>query len=247
MGRPTIWRCWSRTRWRRWAYGLGALFITLILFLTFSRGAWLVGIPASLAAVAWIKGGRQCPVADVGEVSVFPTTPTQGRARWLVVVLLIVGMLALIPLTQAERFSSLTDLSQGTIFLRTRLWQASWDMVRDHPWLGVGLDNFIYYYGDYIRPGAEVDRWLSHPHNLILDFWLRLGIGGVLLLLGLLVGFFRRAIRVHTATRESDLSILTLGFIGGMVAFVAHGSIDSSFFVIELAYWFMFALAWVGR
>jgi hypothetical protein len=47
--------------------------------------------------------------------------------------------------------------------------------------------------------------------------------------------------------RGSDFSILTLGFIGGMVAFVSHGSIDSSFFVIELAYWFMFALAWVGQ
>ena len=35
--------------------------------------------------------------------------------------------------------------------------------------------------------------------------------------------------------------------LGGMVAFVAHGSIDSSFFVVELAYWCMFALAWVGQ
>jgi O-antigen ligase len=118
-------------------------------------------------------------------------------------------------------------------------------MVRDHPWLGVGLDNFLYYYGDYIRPGAEVDRWLSHPHNLILDFWLRLGVGGVMLVLGLLAGFAWKAWRAHHALLSGDLRAAVAGFMAGMVVCVVHGLIDSSFFVVELAFWFMVALGWV--
>jgi O-antigen ligase len=145
-----------------------------------------------------------------------------------------------------ERFASLLDPTQGTLFLRLRLWQAAWNMIQDHPWLGVGLDNFLYYYGDYILPGAEVERWLSHPHNLLLDFWLRLGVGGVVLLIAFLVGFFRRVCRIHRVSRRDGFYAGTMGFAAGMLAFVVHGSADSSYFVTELAYWFMFALVWVN-
>lgn len=213
---------WGRSRWRRWCYGLGALALGAAILLTFSRGALFLGVPAALLALGWLRG---------------------GRARWLASGLVLLGVLAIVPLARIERLSF--DLSQGTNYLRLSLWQAACDMVRDHPWLGVGLDNFLYYYGDYARPGAEIERWLSHPHNLVLDFWLRLGIGGVVLIVGLLGGFLRYALRAYRALPEGDLRAMTLGFVGGMAAFVAHGSIDSSFFVVELAYWFMFALACV--
>jgi len=153
-----------------------------------------------------------------------------------------------VPLAGAERLSSLFDPSHGTTFLRLSLWQAAWDMVRDHPWLGVGPDNFLYYYGDYIRPGAEVDRWLSHPHNVILDFWLRLGIGG-LAVAGAMAAGLARGARRALASRECtpsarDLRAVTIGLVAGALACLAHGLIDNAFFLPELASWWMFALAW---
>ena len=217
---------WGRTGWRRWVYGLGIVPVALALFLTFSRGVWFLGVPAMFVALAWAGGMRAC---------------------WLVVGLLIIGFLAVMPLAGTERLLSLLDLSHGTAFLRISLWQSAWDMVRDHPWLGLGLDNFLYYYGDYIRPGAAVDRWLSHPHNMVLDFGLRLGIGGVGLLLALLIGFFKKASGLLRVLPKGDLRAMTLGLIAGMTAVIAHGSVDSSYFVIELAYWFMFALAWIAN
>jgi O-antigen ligase len=216
---------WGKGRLRRWAYGLGALGVGLALLLTFSRGAWFLGIPAMLASLAWMRG---------------------GRARWIILGALVLGLALLVPLAGTERLRSLLSPSGGTTFLRFSLWQAAWDMVRDHPWLGVGLDNFLYYYDDYIRPGAEVDRWLSHPHNVALDFWLRLGIGGVLLVATMLGGFVRWALRAYRRLPEGDLRAMTMGLAAGMAACVAHGMIDSFFFVVELAFWFMFALAWVS-
>lgn len=217
---------WGRTGWRRWLYGLGSVPVAAAIFLSFSRGALLLGVPVSLLTLAWLSGSK--------------------RVRWAAMALLVVGLLALVPLARTERFASLLNPSQGTTFLRLSLWQAAWDMLRDHPWLGVGLDNFLYYYGDYIRPGAEVDRWLSHPHNWLLDFWLRLGLGGVILFLGLVAAFARRAWRIQRARPPGDLRAATLGLMGGVAALVAHGSIDQAYFVPELALWFMFALAWVG-
>jgi O-antigen ligase len=169
------------------------------------------------------------------------------RAALIALPLAATGALAALTLARSERLASLFDFTGGTSFLRLSLWQAAWDMARDHPWLGVGPDNFLYYYHDYIRPGAEVDRWLSHPHNIVLDFWLRLGIGGLAVLGALLAGFSRRAAQVYRRLAEGDLRAATLGLTLGVVGMAAHGLVDTSFFVIELACWFMFALGWVER
>jgi O-antigen ligase len=216
---------WGRSRTRRWLYGLGTIPVALVTLLTFSRASWLLGLPVVVLALL-LLGGR--------------------RLRWIGMALLLAGGLLLIPLFRTERFASLLNPTQGTLFLRLRLWQAAWNMIRDHPWLGVGLDNFLYYYGDYVLAGAEVERWLSHPHNLLLDFWLRLGVGGVLLLVAFLAGFFRRVHRMHLASCRDGIYAGVMGFGAGMLVFVIHGSVDSSYFVTELAYWFMFALAWVN-
>jgi len=217
---------WGRTSRRRWLYGLGAAPVALALVMTFSRGALFLGVPAALLVLA-LMGGR--------------------RTRWILGASAGAFMVAMTLLGGVGRLSSLLDPSQGTTFLRLSLWRAAWEMVQDHPWLGVGLDNFLYYYGDYVRPGAEIDRWLSHPHNLVLDFWLRLGIGGVVALVALLAGFLKRSLTAWRSSPEGDYRAMTLGFIAGVATFVAHGAVDSSYFVVELAYWFMFALAWVGR
>ncbi len=219
---------WGDVRWRRWAYGLGAIPIGLATLLTFSRGAWFLGLPAAILTLAWTRGGRW---------------------RWIVSGVVLVGALGLIPLAGPQRMASLLDPSRGTTLLRLSLWRSAWEMAHDHPWLGVGLDNFLYYYGDYIRAGAEVDRWLSHPHNIVLDFWLRLGIGGVVVMAGLLIGFVRAVKRARRALTHHgrDLDAMVLGIAAGTAAMLAHGCIDSAYFVVELALWFMFALAWVGQ
>ena len=119
-----------------------------MVVLTFSRGGLLLGLPAALLVLALLHG---------------------RRATWLLFGGLTAGLLAGLALLGVERFAALADLQQGTSFLRVSLWRSAWAMIRDHPWRGVGPDNFLYWYGDYILPGAEVDRWLSHPHNLVLE------------------------------------------------------------------------------
>ncbi len=214
---------WGRGR-RRWLYGVGAGLLGLVVVLTFSRGGLLLGLPAALLVLALLHG---------------------RRATWLLFGGLTAGLLAGLALLGVERFAALADLQQGTSFLRVSLWRSAWAMIRDHPWRGVGPDNFLYWYGDYILPGAEVDRWLSHPHNLVLDFWVRLGIGGVGLLIALLAAFGREAWRLCRRLPEGQDRALVVGLLAGMGAAVAHGLADAFFFVPELAMWFMFALGWV--
>jgi len=210
---------WGRTARQRWSCLVGAGLMALALLLSFSRGAILIGLPIGLGVLLWLKG---------------------GRTRWVIAAIVALGLVALIPLMRTQRFASLLDLSSGTAFVRTNLWLSSLEMVRDHPLLGLGLDQFLYYYGDYAREGALVDRWLSHPHNIVLDFWLRLGLAGVGVLVAMVIAWIR-SIRQGLRLAPSEQRALVLGLAVALLAALAHGLIDASFFVVELAYWMLLA------
>lgn len=214
---------WGRDGLRRWACGLAALIIGVALFLTYSRGAWLLGVPASLLFLAAMRSRRSFALM------------AGGLATLLVISILVVGV---------GRLTSLLDAGQGTTFFRLQLWRSSWKMIQDHPILGVGLDNFLYKYRTYyVLPTAWEEFNLSHPHNMILDFWLRLGLPGLIVLIWLLVAFFRQSWRIYRSFPESNDRILILGLMGGLVNALAHGLVDHSFFLVDLAFVWMMILA----
>jgi hypothetical protein len=197
----------GQSRARRGLYGAGLGLTSLALFLTFSRGFLIVGLPVATLVMA-----------------VTYLWPHRGRHRYQVVgaVLggLIVLLLALVPFNQAARLYRAFSLSQGsTGFFRLRLWQASLQMLADNWLTGVGVDNFLYRYRTrYIRPDAWQEPNLSHPHNLLLDFGTRLGLAGIGLLLWLQLAFWTNAWRLYRRGREP----LVLGLIGSMAVFVGH-------------------------
>jgi O-antigen ligase len=117
-------------------------------------------------------------------------------------------------------------------------------MLRDHWPLGVGLDNFLYQYRThYILPEAWQEPNLSHPHNLILDFGTRLGIGGIAILLWLQLAFWRAALRLY----QKSPNPLILGLIGSMAVILAHGLVDHAYFLVDLAFVFFLIVGIIQR
>jgi len=154
--------------------------------------------------------------------------------RWVIAAAggVAIVMLVMIPVFQTIRIATTFSLEQGTGFFRLKLWQASLNMLRDHWSVGVGLDNFLYQYRTrYILPEAWQEPNLSHPHNVVLDFGTRLGIGGVVVLLWLQIAFWRNAWRVY----KKSPSPLVLGLMGSMVVFLGHGLVDNAYFLPDLA------------
>ena len=208
--------------------------MSIALYLTFSKGALLLGLPAGVLAMALFYGQRS----------------QIERRHWRSVLVAACGglavlALALIPLSQTERFRTTFDLTPGsTGFFRLKLWQASLAMLRDHWPLGVGLDNFLYQYRTrYILPEAWQEPNLSHPHNLILDFGTRLGVGGIVLLLWLQVAFWRNSWQLYQKLPDP----LLLGLMGSMVVFLSHGLVDNSYFLVDLAFVFFLTVGIVQR
>jgi O-antigen ligase len=94
-----------------------------------------------------------------------------------------------------------------------------------------------------VQPAAWQEFNLSHPHNLVLDFWLRLGLPGLAVLGWMLVAFYRRGLLAYRRLMTTRKRLLAAGLMAGMVDFVAHGLVDNAFFLVDLAFVFMLMLS----
>jgi len=214
-------------RVRRIVCGLAALPVLAALVLTLSKGALLLGLPAAVVTLGLLQGHR--------------------RAVWIAFGTLAVVALLLLPFAFSERFRALLDFSRGTGFFRVKLWRSTLAMVADHPLTGVGLDNFLYAYRTrYVLPSAWQELDLSHPHNLVLDTWTRLGIGGVAVMTWLIAAFFRVAL-TRFRTASGNRRALLQGLVAAMAAILAHGLVDHAVFVIDLAFVFGLLMAMANQ
>jgi hypothetical protein len=57
--------------------------------------------------------------------------------------------------------------------LRLGYWNATWKMIREQPWLGVGPGNFGRHYTAYMAPTDYED--IQNPHNFLLEMWATCG------------------------------------------------------------------------
>jgi O-antigen ligase len=214
---------------RRVFYALALIPIGLAILLSQSRGAIFIGVPLSILAVGLLAGGRWL---------------------WATIGVLVVGGIAAIPLLNSPRIQALFSGGGGTSFFRVALWKSTLEMIRDQPWFGVGPDNFLYAYrGRYLRPEAWQEPSLSHPHNVVLDFAARLGLMGLGVFIWMQAAFWVTAFR--TLRRARSLKIdhwsLIIGLMASMIDFLAHGLIDASYFVVDLAFVFMLTLALIQK
>ena len=178
--------------WRLWriACGLFSLVIGLGVLASFARGAW-IGVFVALAAVAII-----------------------ARHKWMLAALgaAVLAGLAALPFINITRITSAFDFSteDNTGVARAKIWAAALRIIKDHPITGIGQDQFLYADPSYGVPQLRFFT-VSHPHNWILDFWLRLGLPGLLWLVALLVFFFRHALLLWARLRGTAAGALVLG------------------------------------
>ncbi len=212
---------------RRVFYTLALAPVTLALLLSASRGALALGVPAMVVVTLLMAGGRWrwAGYALLAAMGIGLAVLFSGAAQ---------------PLLAGTRFENMLDLTQGTGFFRINLWQSALRMIEDHPLLGVGPDNFLYAYrGFYILPAAWQEPNLSHPHNIALDFASRLGLPGLAAGALMLGGGIRQAVRSARQAPVPELRPLAAGALGLMAAMLAHGLVDHSFFLVDLAFAFM--------
>ena len=201
-----------------------------------SRGAWVAAIVASLVVVALLWRAARAPLVG------------------------LVAAIFIIAIWQREALANALLLGHGgSGEVRTLLWLASWHIIRDHLFLGIGPDQFLYYYSPrytsqpywiprlngHVTP-AIYQPDLAQPHNLLLDLWQSGGllaiIGFVLLLAGV-AGHFWRIWEGRLAWQDRSYGPLALGVVASILAGLIHGMVDSAYFAPDLAMAFWWATA----
>jgi O-antigen ligase len=118
-------------------------------------------------------------------------------------------------------------------------------MIAAHPVLGVGIGNFYAAYPRFMLPEAWREPLLYHAHNVALDFWSMLGIVGLAAFVWLEVAFWRTALQLRRAALSPDMRALLIGLAASMAYALAHGLVDTLYFLPDLALAFMLTMGMV--
>lgn len=189
--------------------GAAAVFASVALVLSWSRGAWLsFAVGTAVLVFFW------------------------PRRRWQGVLLIGAGVLGLLVAAQLNllpasvldrlvgfgqdlRFGDVrgVDINDANYAVLERLahWQAALDMGRDNVWLGVGFGNYEPAYADY-----ALINWpdaLGHAHNYYLNL---LAEAGILGLLG--YGIFWTAVFYQSVRALRQKSWFQRGIVLGLLA-----------------------------
>jgi putative inorganic carbon (HCO3(-)) transporter len=196
-------------RKRAWLWLLCAFLMALALLLGFTRSIWVASAGAGIYLLWFWKRAL---------VAVLP------------VVLLLIAFLA--PASIRERFSSLTnpgklDSNQHRIVT----WRTGLQMIRAHPWFGVGPEEVKLQFNSYVPadiPRPLPEGWYGHLHNIYLQYAAERGIPTMLLMLWMLGQILWDCLRRvwHLSPGRTDLKFVLHGAVAVVIATMIAGCFE---------------------
>jgi putative inorganic carbon (HCO3(-)) transporter len=211
----------------RWFWGLVGSLALLIaaLVMTHTRGAW-IGFAAGAALILGCRQKRLLLALPVVAVAVFLAAPEAVRVR----------------------IRSIIDPQDVTARERLYMWGSGVQIVRDHPWTGVGINGVKSVYQAYKHPNA-VRNQRAHLHSNLFQIAAERGLIGVACWLWIWVAFYGQAWTIFRVRGPdtSRASALVVGSLASITGFHVAGLFEFTFGdseVIMLVY-FLMALPYV--
>lgn len=187
---------------------LGILSTMAIIF-SYSRGSWLA-IAVAIIFIAVLSG--------------------QSLKR-LIPVFLTIVVLFLFPIFYERLFFTFKSGGDNDRF---RYWLASWQMINEHPFSGMGVGTYMANFSKFL-PGSKI----SYAHNCYLQIWAETGIFSLISFMVFIVSLVYLGIKKFFASRD----FLLLGLLSGIVGFLVHSFFEVNFYSLRLAILFW---VWAG-
>lgn len=194
------------TRILRIAFALTAINAVAMLLVTQNRAAAVAA--AAALAVLWLSARRKVLVL--------------GLALLVVAIVIVLAN----PNDYWNRFRAIwtpeanyttAALDRATVQERLELWRASYQMVRDNPWLGVGPGNYPNAVAFYNPSLARLAT-----HNTFAAIAAEMGIPGLILFLSLILSI-AMALARHMANAGSHNQQITRMLLAAIIGFLAGG------------------------
>ena len=231
--------------------GLIGLILIFALFLTFSRTAIGVFLVVSLVMFLFyikIEADQRRSKRGLTQKKTMGVVKLFG----LFAISCIISVVLLFPYLQARFFT--ISLEEEAIDLRFFYNKMAFAMIKEKPFLGIGIGNFVFHSQNYeaflraaekmLETGGEVSRqssgqlvpsWIYQPvHNIYLLIAVEMGILGLIVFIAILITNCIRMIR------------MTNPFLFLIIGFLILGLTDHYFWTLHsggLIFWLALALA----
>lgn len=199
-----------------------ALVLVSALVFSWSRGAWLGALAAIVVMAAalprriWLGfGGVALAIAVLLSANAIGVLPGAIRSR-------------LTDFTQQAQVFDVRGVgindANYAVLERLAHWQIAGEMIRYHPWTGVGFSNYEPAYPQYALMNWPIP--LGHAHNYYLNVGAELGIPGLLAYLLLWAAILWQTLRVLRRGSGWQRG-LALGLLGTWAHLSAHNLFDN--------------------
>ena len=129
---------------------------------------------------------------------------------------------------------------------RLVLYETSFNMIKHHPILGVGVNTYCLNYQKYKLHDTDKDtiNTMWYAHNSYLQMASEIGIIGLLVFFYLLVKLFKSWRAFYHKVDDKFEKIVSLGIFTGIFAFLIHGFTETNLYYPKIAtlFWFQVGL-----
>lgn len=186
-----------------------SIFSTLAFVFAFSRGSWLA-MAASF---------------------IFMAILSRRYYRWLMLLFFAIVALFLLSPAHHRLFYSFHG---GVDSERFEKWLAALNMIKAHPFFGIGAGTFMANFSKYM-PAKPI----AYAHNCYLQMWAETGIFSLASFAAFIISTLCAGVKKFVVSRD----FLLLGLLGGAAGFLIHSFFDVNLYSLRLAILFW---TWIG-
>lgn len=220
---------------------VAAIFLAVILFRGFSsRFRYFAGTVLVACVLGIVFSVSRGAVLAVGASLVVLALFHRHRKWFFLGFVALLVLTLLIPKTRTIVASVATGRDVSTD-VRSVVWQGTVRLLKARPIQGAGLGGFPIVYNEYRL--AKHTELLLYPHNIVFNFWVELGLAGVLVMAWLFAVPIAVAIRTVRLSAEHYSRTVTLGALAALIGMVAYGLVDVPYFKNDLSLLFWLCLA----
>jgi len=132
----------------------------------------------------------------------------------------------------------------GAARSRIPLMQVAYSIIKAHPLLGVGINNYTEVMRDYDTTNIGVTSITTYQvHNIFLQITAEMGIIGLAIFIWLIFTVYKEGLS-YIKSSEGTMSSIGIGLIAGITAFLIHGLVDAASLGnhLFLIFWFLAGL-----
>ncbi len=211
---------------------ISALIILFCILISRTKAAWLGVIISTILLLIFV-----IKINIKGKA--FKKYLKASGIIFLAVIAIITGISLILPAESNPILAELSSLTLSNITFKGRelMWLATFNMIKEHPIIGVGVNtfrlNYQNYQGGFLNNHPEYIPYLGSaesPHNQFLEITAEQGIVGVLLFLWINIVFFKSCMGFINKTPADEAHLkkkmIVIGIMAGVAAILIHGLVE---------------------